>query len=81
MNILALHKLSCRFLIYGMYTVLCHTVAVFFNVITNEHCSSAFLTLRYVPFLEHSIMSLVLILAGGLLIEITLRDTKEKSSK
>ena len=77
MNILALHKLSCRFLIYGTYAVLCHAVAVFFNVLTSKHCSPEFLALRYVPFLEHSIMSLVLILAGGLLIEITLSDIKK----
>ncbi len=77
MNIFTLHKLSFSFLIYGIYSVLCHTVTVFFHVLANNGGSSELLVLRYAPWLEHSIMSLLLILAGGLLIEITLLDIKK----
>ena len=72
MNIFTLHKLSFKFLVYSLYCVLCHSVAVLFYAITSHIESSALLTLKFAPFLEHSIMSLTITIIGGLLIEITL---------
>lgn len=76
MNILSLSRASSLVLIYGLYAVLCHSVAVFFNALTSGLCSADALALIYAPMLEHSVMSLTLILIGGLLVEITVRDIK-----
>ena len=72
-----LSKKSALVLIYGLYAVLCHSVAVFFNALTSGLCSADALALKYAPMLEHSVMSFVLILIGGLLVELTIRDTKK----
>ncbi|MBE6549335.1 MAG: hypothetical protein E7670_02800 [Ruminococcaceae bacterium] len=78
MNKFSLNRYSELVLIYGLYSVLCHSVAVFFNVLSSSLVTAEALALKYAPMLEHSIMSLVLILIGALLIEITVRDIKNK---
>ena len=77
MNIFSLSRASARVLIYGLYAVLCHSVAVFFTVLSSGLGSASALALTFAPMLEYSVMSLTLILAGSLLVEITVRDTKK----
>ena len=77
MNIFSLSRASVLVLIYGLYAVLCHSLAVFFITITSGLCTAEALTMKYAPMLEYSVMSLTLILAGSLLVEITVRDIKK----
>ncbi len=77
MNIFTLSKYASLVLIYGLYAVLCQAVGIFFNASSNVGISAEALALKYAPMLEHSVMSLVLILIGALLIEITIRDVKK----
>ena len=77
MNIFSFSRVSALVLIYGLYTVLCHSVAIFFLALTSGICYGDALALKYAPLLEHSVMSFVLILIGALLIELTIRDTKK----
>lgn len=77
MNIFTLSKYSSLVLTYGLYAVLCQAVGIFFNVISNAGISAEALALKYAPMLEHSVMSLLLILIGAFLIEITIRDIKK----
>lgn len=77
MNIFTFSKFSSLILIYGLFSVLCHATAIFFSAISSFESSSETLALKYAPMLEHSVMSLVLILIGVLLIEITIRETKK----
>ena len=73
---MALSGLSVKILIYGIYSVLCHVVAILFDVLSSTSVSSNALALRYAPMLEYSVMSFTLVLIGVLLTEITLRDIR-----
>ncbi len=77
MNIFSLSRASALVLIYGLYAVLCHSIAVFFLANSSGLRSGTALALTYAPMLEYSVMSLTLILVGSLLVEITIRDTKK----
>ena len=81
MNIFSLSKSATLVLIYGLYAVLCHSVAVIIVVTESTFCTSEAIAIKYAPMLEYSVMSLVLILAGALLIEITVRDIQKHNKK
>lgn len=72
MNIFTFSKPSALVLIYGLYSVLCHSVFVLFGALSSGASSSQALAIKYAPMLEHSVMSLVLVIGGALLIEITI---------
>lgn len=74
MNISKQIQLSDIFLIYGLFSVLCHTVWVLFCALSSEIYSSALLIITYVPILEYSVISLALVFGGALLIKLTERD-------
>ena len=58
-------------LIYGLFAALCHAVFILLHVLTGGILSAAVLAIRYVPMLEHTLMSILIVLIGALLIEIT----------
>ena len=63
-----LHKTALRFLTYGLFSVLCHGTAVLLFCIMNAHLPKILFTHTVLPMLEHTLMSLCIVLVGGLLI-------------
>ena len=69
--------LSQQLLIYGSFTVICH--AAFSFVYCKSYCEDSLLRFQniYPEFLEHSVMSFVLVLVGSLLIDMALKHQKK----
>lgn len=66
-------NLSVSILIYGLYSVLCHAAFILFSALTSGISSSAALTIRYAPMLEHTFMSMLIVAVGAFLTEITVQ--------
>jgi hypothetical protein len=71
-------RLSAMALIYGAYSVLCHATAVLFDFLLYRKVLPEYILMRRtVPFLEHTLMSLALIVIGAFLIDYTLAQQKK----
>lgn len=67
-----LRRPSRLLLCYGLYAVLCQLMGILFHTLSLLSLSTALAVHRAVPMLEHSMMSLVILFAGVLLLELTL---------
>ena len=66
-------SLSYRLLVYGIYAVLCQTVALFLLILSaDSSISLSVIAHRYLPLFEYPLMSLALLLSGALLIDYTI---------
>ena len=63
-----IHKYALRFLIYGLFSVLCHSTAVLLFCRMNTHLPAYLLAHTALPMLEQTVFSLFIVLAGGALI-------------
>ena len=71
-------RLSAITTVYGCYSVLCHAVFVLFYSVTSHNTLTDYITARRIAeFLEHTLMSLVIVIIGGFLIDYTLKQQKK----
>ncbi len=73
-----LHKTAIRFLTYGLFAVLCHGVAVLFFCFSLGDLPAYLLVYKAAPMLEHTLMSLCIVIAGGSLINVSEEELKAK---
>lgn len=75
---IALCPPTSLFLCYGLYAVLCHVTGVLFATVWIRESLATLPLLYTLPWLECSLVSLVIVLTGGLLIELTAREFPTK---
>ena len=64
-----------RLLLYGLYAVLCQLAMIWLHTLAYAECvSGALLAHRFVPMLEHSLMSLAILAIGIYLVERTILE-------
>ena len=69
--------LSQKSLIYGLFAVICNLVAILF--LTRSTDSPAYiLSHKFAPFLEYPIMTVVILVAGAMLFDITAAEQENK---
>ena len=65
-------RASERILIYGLYAVLCHAVLISLFCLTREQSAFGYVTPEdFVSLIENTLVSLVAVLIGGCLIDLT----------
>ena len=65
------HRISLLCLIYGAYAVLCHLVMILLHIpFYDIGISASVLAHHFFPWIEHSLMSLVLILGGATVFDL-----------
>ena len=74
----ALFSKTSRFLITGVYAVLCQLCFILLSFERTGQVSAAMLRENWLPYLEYPLMSLLLVFTGGLLIELTLRENDDR---
>lgn len=59
------------FLIYGSYAVVCHLVFIALHILlSRQGTSNAVLGHLFAPWLEHSLMSMVLVIGGAAALDV-----------
>ncbi len=76
-----LHGLTQRFSMIGLYAVLCHITFLFLNAMLVSDLSGIELQRLFIPRLEYSIMSLLLVIAGAFLLECQLREIDKEANE
>ena len=71
-----LHKTAVRFLTLGLFAVLCHSVAVLFFSLSFGDIPAYLFLHKVAPMLEHTLMSLCIVITGGALINISEEELK-----
>ena len=81
MHIFSFSKPSRLLLHYGLFVTLCHLCAVVLLSSTFPVRCEIIFRLRIFPMLEHSLMSLVIILVGVLGLEYIFKDIDKDKNK
>ena len=72
---ISIKEIPFAVLLYGLFFVLCHVVAVLFYFRINSGAlHPVLLVRRCAGMLEYTLMSLTLLTAGGMLLELTVRE-------
>ncbi len=81
MNKITFPRLSClsaRLLIFGLYCVICYAVFIMLCLLTHDTAVHDYISAILFPYiLEHVIMSLALIIIGGVLLDIAVHEQKK----
>ena len=76
-NIFSLSRQSFLLLAYGLFAVLCQLAMILLHTqLRAESVLSPLLAHQFAPMLEHSLMSLVILVMGTYLIERTYRESR-----
>ena len=69
MHINSLSRPSRLLMIYGIFSVLCHSTGILFLAASLKNASADVYFHRYFPMIEHSLVSFIAILIGTLALE------------
>ena len=77
MHKFSLSRRSVRLLIYGIFSVLCHSVGILLLATTLQNANGDVYFHRYFPMLEHSLVSFIVILIGVIAFEYIEKSTAD----
>ena len=66
-----LRRPTVLWLCYGLFSVLCHLTGILLFTLWMRHTEALLPLHRVLLWVEHSLMSLVIVGAGGILVELT----------
>lgn len=69
MHINSLSRPSSLLMIYGIFSVLCHSIGILLLATTLKNASGEVYFHRYFPMIEHSLVSFIAILIGTIGLE------------